>query len=142
MTTYLYSKLSSEFEDTKKVYSELRNRWLDVWDTPVNHDLLYSLYVRLAVLAVLLRIGIDFKLFKNVDIRTSVPEKSVSLKNFCNAVIHRTCGSFTDNKSEIDGNIDRLKIYIELETDKYSKQGFDMDEVIAKIGSLIEKTKI
>ena len=131
MKEYLYKRTKIEFKDVEQSYQELLDKWLETWDNREIHDKLYSLYVKLQVLAVLLRSCLKYGFIENVNLKTR--GRVCSLKDFCDYVIHRSSGEYEDNQHETSAT-KGLVVYLLLDTDKKPEVAFDIKDMLSKIG--------
>lgn len=137
MKDYLYFRTKEEFKDVDIVYKELFDKWLEVWNYREIHDKLYSLYVRLQILCILLRSCLKYKMIENVSIKTK--HNDMFLSDFCNFIIHRSSGVYEDNRKSEDFSKNGLKVYLKLDTDLKEEVSFVITDIITKIRKEVEK---
>jgi len=110
MKDYLIDRTARELNELYDIYSELFSDWEKTWDDPGNHDKLYSCYVRLKIVAVLLRSCLQHNFIENISLKTKADSKS--LKKFCNYCIHHSNCVYEDNRPAQD-----LEVYLLIDTD-------------------------
>jgi hypothetical protein len=137
MKDYLYFRTKEEFNDVDLAYRELFDKWLECWNYREIHDKLYSLYVRLQILCLLLRNCLKYKMIENIPLKTKDGEKS--LGHFCNYVIHRSSGVYEDNRQSKDFSKDGLEVYLKIDTDIKEQISFVITDIITKIREEVKK---
>ncbi len=137
MKDYLYSRTKKEFKDIKGDFEELFSRWLEVWNDKRDHDKIYYLYVKLAILCILLRLCLEYEMID--DISLPVKNGSKTLREFCNCIIHHVSCSYSDNCQSEDFSKKGLKIYLKIDTDKKGEVLFVINDVITLISKEIQK---
>lgn len=139
MEKYLRKRTKTEFKTTNTLFQRLFKKWLSTWNEKQMHDDLYSLYVRLQILCILLRACLEYKMIKNIKIDTA--NKPKKLRDFCNFIIHRLSGNYGDNRTDTNFVKNNLKIYLKLDTDKRSSVSFNIIDAMLKIKKEIKKLK-
>lgn len=133
MEEYLLERTRIEFNELNNIYSNLFGKWSDTWNNPNDHNLLYSCYVRLKIVAVLLRSCIQYDLIKNITLKTKDTQTTVSLKVFCDYCIHHSYCHYEDN-----GNFEKEhEIYLIITTDIKDSIAFTINENMRQINQII-----
>ncbi len=137
MKDYLIFRTKKEFEELKTDFDYLFNVWEETWDEKYNHDLLYSNYVKLKIVCLLLRSCLEYKILKNENLTTK--EKPQSLEKFCNYIIHNKLAEYEDNKSN---NCSKLEIYLKIETDYRESISFIINKNLDEIGRVLDNLSL
>ncbi len=140
MEKYLRSRIKKEFKDIKNDFGKLfsKTKWLQNWTNKGDHNKLYSLYVKLQILCILLRICLKYKMIDNISLPTISGKKS--LNDFCNYIIHRLSGCYYDNRQFKNFLRTDLKIYLKIDTDRKKEVSFVISDIIPLIGKEIQKS--
>lgn len=136
MKDYLINRTAKEFEELDTVYAELFSKWTEAWDNPEIHDKLYSCYVRLKIVAVLLRSCLKYNFIENVNLRTK-ETNVVSLKDFCDYCIHHSHCVYEDNRNSGKD----LEIYLVIDTDRKKEIAFIVNKNIKLIREAVQEMK-
>lgn len=133
MKEYLIERTYKEFIELDVIYNELFAKWKQSWDNPEIHDSLYSCYVRLKIVAVLLRSCLEYGFIENINLKTKVGNKS--LKDFCDYIIHHSHCMYEDN-GQIQND---LEIYLLIETDLRDEVAFVINKNMRTISKSMDR---
>jgi hypothetical protein len=133
MKEYLVERTCNEFGELNTIYKELFAKWKQVWDSPEIHNSLYSCYVRLKIVSILLRSCLEYGFVENVTLKTK--ECNESLKDFCDYVIHHSACMYEDNGSIQDD----LEIYLLIKTDLKDEVAFVINKNMRTISQAIDR---